>query len=241
MKYYGLLRRLSFEKDEIEKKIFNLNQIREKQEMDIFNFNEEKFNINNQNAEKGNLILSRSGENADIYNEINDEKIINKNLIFELRDKENNLFSNQKQLNKFNVNIDELKNDVNELINIINKTNQDIDNINDNIIKEKAELDKLINDNNYMNNYIHDSDMKIKLLVEENDLLKQNNRDLDRDNIKINNTLDDYKKHLILLVSQNKILCAELQLLLGRDNEINLILDRTESLKELRKRSFRKQ
>ena len=76
-----LLRRLSFEKDEIEKKIFNLNQIREKQEMDIFNFNEEKFNINNQNAEKGNLILSRSGENADIYNEINDEKIINKNLI----------------------------------------------------------------------------------------------------------------------------------------------------------------
>ena len=228
-----ILRNLTYEKDSIEKKVFNLSKIKEKQELDLINFKEEINQLNFKNDDQNNMIKNRSGQNINIYNQLNEEKILNKNLIFELRDKESNVMNNQQKLNVLNENINRLQSEVDNLTNCINKNNNDISVINDNLINETNALNQLISDNSNMNNNIHDREIEIKNITNENETLKQDNKILNDDANKINNIFEIYKKHLILLVIQNKKIAAEIQLLIGRDAEIKTILDRINYLKDI--------
>ena len=228
-----ILRNLTYEKDSIEKKVFNLSKIKEKQELDLINFKEEINQLNFKNDDQNNMIKNRSGQNINIYNQLNEEKILNKNLIFELRDKESNVMNNQQKLNVLNENINRLQSEVDNLTNCINKNNNDISVINDNLINETNALNHLISDNSNMNNNIHDREIEIKNITNENETLKQDNKILNDDANKINNIVEIYKKHLILLVIQNKKIAAEIQLLIGRDAEIKTILDRINYLKDI--------
>ena len=228
-----ILRNLTYEKDSIEKKVFNLSKIKEKQELDLINFKEEINQLNFKNDDQNNMIKNRSGQNINIYNQLNEEKILNKNLIFELRDKESNVMNNQQKLNVLNENINRLQSEVDNLTNCINKNNNDISVINDNLINETNALNQLISDNSNMNNNIHDREIEIKNITNENETLKQDNKILNDDANKINNIVEIYKKHLILLVIQNKKIAAEIQLLIGRDAEIKTILERINYLKDI--------
>ena len=228
-----ILRNLTYEKDSIEKKVFNLSKIKEKQELDLINFKEEINQLNFKNDDQNNMIKNRSGQNINIYNQLNEEKILNKNLIFELRDKESNVMNNQQKLNVLNENINRLQSEVDNLTNCINKNNNDISVISNNLINETNTLNQLISDNSNMNNDIHDREIQIKNITNENEVLKQDNKILNDDANKINNIFEIYKKHLILLVIQNKKIAAEIQLLIGRDAEIKTILDRINYLKDI--------
>jgi hypothetical protein len=57
---------------------------------------------------------------------------------------------------------------------------------------------------------------------------------LNCDNTKLNNLLQAYKNHLVLLISQNKKIAAEIQYLIGRDNELRNILGRDDYLQNVR-------
>ena len=229
-----LLRQLSLEKDDLEKSIYNLNQIKEKQEKEILNLNEEKNQLGEKNDNQVDLISSRKEENININNQINDEKMKYKNLILELRDKENIIIENKIIAEKLNEKIEGFKNEKNKLTNIINRNNQDIENSNNILINEKSEIDQLINKNNNMDKLINERDIQINNLQNENNILKEKIIELNKDNNKINNSLSDYKMHLIFWVTQNKKLSNELKLLLGRDEEIKMILNRATVLKEFR-------
>ena len=240
IKQEDFLHRLSYEKEEIEKKIYDLSQMREKQEIEIMNRSEEINEFNHANIGQDDLIRNRNGENINIFKEINNEKKLKENFLYELRDKENMIISNHKKLNMVNENINGLKNDINNLTNILSKNNNDIDIVNCNIIKEIESTNQLLNDNNNLNNNIHDRDILIQNLNNENDSLKNNNQDLEQDNINANIFIEEYKKHLIFLVCQNKKLAAEIQLLLGRDTDIKNVLERTNYLKEFRQENDRR-
>ena len=228
-----ILRKLSYEKDSIEKKVFNLSKIKEKQEIDLLNFKEEINQLNFKNDDQNNMIRDRSGININIYNQLNEEKILNKNLIYELRDKESNVMTNQQKLNAINENINRLQSEVDNLTNCINKNNNDISVINNNLINETNTLNQLISDNSNMNNEIHDREIQITNVTNENEVLKQDNKILNDDANKINSIFEIYKKHLILLVVQNRKIAAEIQLLIGRDAEVKTILDRINYLKDV--------
>lgn len=229
-----LIRKLSYEKDDIQKIIYNLNQMREKQEFKIDNCNEEINKYTSSNDGQRNLIRSKSSENIDIFNKINDEKRTNQNLLYELKGKEDNLIFNQQKLNCLNEKINGLKNDINILTNNLYNINDEIDNVNNDILKEKSELNSLIIDNKSKNNYIHDREIQIQNMNKENNLIKENNCELEQDSINMNNIIGIYQKHLLFLISQNKKLSSELQLLLGRDEEIKLILNRKEFLRDFK-------
>lgn len=228
-----ILRKLTYEKDSIEKKVFNLSKIKEKQEIDLLNFKEEINQLNFKNDDQNNMIRDRSGININIYNQLNEEKILNKNLIYELRDKESNVMTNQQKLNAINENINRLQSEVDNLTNCINKNNNDISVINNNLINETNTLNQLISDNSNMNNEIHDREIQITNVTNENEVLKQDNKILNDDANKINSIFEIYKKHLILLVVQNRKIAAEIQLLIGRDAEVKTILDRINYLKDV--------
>lgn len=229
-----ILRRLTYEKEELEKKVYNLNQMKEKQEKDILNFSEEINKISYKNDDQNNMIKDRNGQNLDMYNQINEEKIINKNLLFELRDKENHVSQTQQKLDIVNENVLKLKTELDSLTNIYNRNNEDINTINNNLIKESSTINQLIIDNKNMNNDIHDRDIQIKNLSSENEMLKQSNKELNEDTNSINKVFEKYRSHLILLATQNKKIASEIQLLVGRDTEVKAILDRTNLLREIR-------
>ena len=70
----NVIRKLTCCKDEIEQKIFNLNQVKEKQEKQIQDLTNQINSLNNANDDQGNLINTRFEQNANIINELNDEK-----------------------------------------------------------------------------------------------------------------------------------------------------------------------
>lgn len=229
-----LLRRLSCEKEENERKIYNLSQIKEKQDKQIFDLTTQVNNMSSQNDSQGNLLRSKNDQNIILINDLNEEKKINKNLLIELRNKETNLVSCQQKLNLANDNIRGLQNSINNLNNILKRNKEDIASVDNNLLKESTVLSQLVSDNNHLNDLVEDRNAHIKNLNNENDILKQNNTEINCDNVKFNNLIQAYKKHLVLLISQNKKLAAEIQLLLGRDQELRNILERDGHLQDIR-------
>ena len=202
----NVINKLNSCKDDLEQKIFNLNQVREKQEKQILDLTNQINNLNNANDGQGNLINARLEQNTNLLNEINDEKNMNKNLILELRNTENNISNTQLKLNNANETIRCHQNKANNISNLIGRNKEDISNVNTNLLKETATLNQLISDNTHLNQLVEDRNAQIQNLNQDNELLKQNNVDINCENTKFNNLICAYKKHLVLLISQNKII-----------------------------------
>ena len=75
------LRRLTCQKDDLERKIFNLTQIKDKQDKQIVDLNSQINNMNSQNESQANLLRTKNDQNVNLLNELNDERNINKNLL----------------------------------------------------------------------------------------------------------------------------------------------------------------
>ena len=226
-----LIGKLSYEKDEMEKNIYELSEQREQQEMNIINFSQEINKINNENTSKNNIIQNKQGENMDIYKQIEEGRNINKTLIEEIKIKEKNISENQNKLSIIHKKINLYENDINNFKNVINKNYDEINDININIVQEKNSIDKLINENNNINNLIYNKESEINNMKEENVLLNKDNIIINQTNNEIYEYIMKYKNYLSFLVCQNKNLVSEMQLILGRDDEIKNILKRTSDLK----------
>ena len=226
-----IITKLSYEKDELEKDIYKLNEKREKQEINIINFSEEINDLNNKNNDNNKLIQDKKGENLDIYKQINEEKNINNTLIKDLKIKEKNLFENQTKLNIIHKKIDILGNDINNLKEVINKNYDEINDININIVQEKNDIEKIINENKNKNDLINDKENDISNINKENILLNKENIIINQENNDTYEIIMKYRNHLSSLVCQNKNLVSEIQLILGRDDEIRNILKRTSNLR----------
>ena len=229
-----LIRRLTCEKEEIERRIYNLSQIKENQEKKILDLTSQVNMLSTQNDDQGNLLRNKNDQNVSLLNELKDEKNINQSLIVELRNKETNIMGCQSKLNLANDNIRGLQNSINNINNLIKRNQDDIASVDNNLLKETAALNQLVSDNTHLNELVEDRNNHIKNINDENNVLKQNNTDINTDNTKFNCLIQAYKKHLALLVCQNKKIAAEIQLLLGRDQELNNILERDGHLHDVR-------
>ena len=63
-----MLRRLTCEKEEIERKIYNLSQIKENQEKKILELKSQVNALSSQNDDKDNLLRNRNAENMNLLN-----------------------------------------------------------------------------------------------------------------------------------------------------------------------------
>ena len=72
----NIIRKLTCCKEDIEQKIFNLSQIKDKQEKQIMDLTNQINNLSNANDGQGNLIGARHDQNVNLINEINDEQNI---------------------------------------------------------------------------------------------------------------------------------------------------------------------
>ena len=81
------LNTLNCDKNDIEKKIYNLNQIKEQGLNDLHNLNDEINSLNMKTNEQRNILLNKNNENMNILKQIKNEKEINTNLLDELNNK----------------------------------------------------------------------------------------------------------------------------------------------------------
>ena len=90
------LNSLNYEKNTLDKKIFNLNQIKEQGENDINDLKNQINIFNLKNNDQRNELLNKNNDNMNILREIQNEKDINMNLIDELRNREKDIISSNK-------------------------------------------------------------------------------------------------------------------------------------------------
>ena len=159
------------------------------------------------------------------------KKKISNDLINEIKTKEKIISENQQKLGKIHNKINLLENDINNLKKSINKNYDQINDTNIDITQEKNTIEKLINDNKELNNLIYNKEIEINHTKEENCHLNKDNIIINQENNNIYEVAMKYRNHLLFLVNQNKNLVSEIQLILGRDEEIKNILQRTEKLK----------
>ena len=190
-----------------------------------------KFNLHSD--DQVNILKNKNGQNYEIINILHEKKNINKNLQIELKNKENTIISNQQQLNRNNDNIHLIKNDINNIENIIKKDSEDISIVNNNLLQETSLINQLNIDNQKLNNLVKDRNLYINQLNNDNNNLKQDNKELNNKNDKICKLIQVYKKYLSLLISKNKEVACEIQFLLSRDNELKTILERDNHLKDI--------
>ena len=228
------LKKFSCEKAEIEKNVYNLSKIVKNQEKKMLDLTKEINDLSSKNDGKVNLIKNRNEQNINIINNISDEKRIHNNLIFELKNKENNAVACQKKLNSVNETLNGLQNNINNLTNLIIKNKNDISVADNNLTKESSDLNILLSNNTHINGLIEDKNNQIESLNNDNDIMKKKNTEINCDNQKYKNLIELYKKHLILLVSQNKKLAGEIRNLLTRDAELKDILERDKHLQYIR-------
>ena len=228
-----IIRIITCHRDEINKKVVCLSELKGKQENDIHELSSQINQLNFQSDDQVNILKNRTGKNYEIINIINEEKNINKNLQIELHSKESILLSNQQELNKNNNNINLIKNDINNIEKIIKKGNENISIINTNLLKETSIRNQLIIDYQQLNNLVKVRDDNIKEINNDNNIIKQQNTELNCQNEKINILFQAYKKHLCLLVSQNKKILNEIQFLIKRDCELKTFLERDNHLREI--------
>ena len=228
------LRRLNCDKENLERKVYSLSQLKDKQEKQINDLERQINALTNQTEDQANLLNEKTNQNMKLAAELNEERNLNKNLCVELRNKENEFAQDQQKLNMDNDTIRGLKNDINVLTNLINRDKNDIAATENNLSKESAVLNQLVSDNSHLNDLIEDRNAQINNLSSENAGLKKNNTAINCDNNKNNNLLQVYKKHLVLLINQNKKLSGELKMLLGRDADMRNILSRDNHLQDVR-------
>ena len=227
------IKRLKFSKEEIKNNINSLSQMKEKGESDLYELNIKVNKLNDQNKEQENILKNKNVQNYEIINDLNEEKNINKNLKIELKTKENILVSNQQKLSEENNNIYLMKSDIKNLENNVKKLNEDKYTINQNLLKENSILNKLNQDNQKLDNLINDRDECIKRINNDNEILKKDNKNLDHERLNLSKLFEAYKNHMSLLICQNKKLAGEIKYLLSMDNELRIILERDNHLKDI--------
>jgi chromosome segregation ATPase len=228
------IRRLACDKENLERKIYSLSQLKDKQEKQINDLECQINALNNQTENQANLLNEKTNQNMKLAAELNEERNLNKNLVCELRNKENEFAQDQQKLNVDNDTIRGLKNDINVLSNLISRDKNDIATTENKLSKESAVLNQLVSDNSHLNDLIEDRNAQINSINSENAGLKKDNTAINCENNKLSNLLQAYKKHLALLINQNKKLAAEIKMLLGRDSDMRNILSRDNHLQDVR-------
>ena len=106
------------------------------------------------------------------------------------------------------------------------------------LTQEKNLIEKIINDYNNINDLIKNKEILINNIKKENIELNENNIIINQENNDIFEHSLNYRNHLIFLVNQNKYLSSEIQAIIGRDEEIKNVLQRTNYLKNILKENI---
>ena len=215
-----IISRLNVDKINLQNTINNLNQVRDKHLKDIQDLSTEINILNKSSSDKDFSLRNKQSENLQILNEFNSMKCVNTKLFNELKEKECCLNKKQEELCILNDNISRLQKELDNLNCLNQRTKDDITCTNSTLLKEISLKNNLDNENAKLNCLISDRSAKIQKVSNDNDILKCANTGNNNDNIFLNKKVEAYKKHILILTSQNENLSNELENIINRDCQL---------------------
>lgn len=222
----NMMQKYDDEKNMCERKKLSLSQLNERHLNDIQNLNDQINCINLKNDDTANLLRNRCGQNNCLIKELNDEKILNGNLVNDLRTKENEIVSTQNHLAYAKETIVKLENDLNNLNNQLSQCKNNITNVNNELMKETSIRNEVEVSNKNLDCAVGKKNQDIDKLNCDNELVKRDIVNLENENNNLTRALQEYKKHIMIMTEQNDKLSKELECLMQRDVDILSILNR---------------
>ena len=227
----NILARLCDEKNNKERQLLNLNQTKAGHLNNIQNLNDQIEALSQQANDQDRLLKSKHNQNEEVKKALDAQNFENNNLLGKLKNKEENLYSSQQQLDIANETLGRLENDFNQLNNEYNNNKNNIANLNNGINQESTKREQIEMNNEKLENMINERNENIKKISNENDTMKMTLEKLCNDKDRICNELEMYKRHILVVMEQNDKLAKELECVLDRDMKLNLALRRNEKLK----------
>jgi chromosome segregation ATPase len=227
----NILARLCEDKNNKERELLNLNQTKAGHLNNIQNLNDQIEALSQQANEQSNLLKNKHNQNEEVKKALDATNFENENLLGKLKNKEENLYSSQQQLDIANETLGKLENDFNQLNNEYNNNKNNIANLNNGINQENTIREQIEMNNNKLESMINERNENIKKISNENDTMKMTLEKLCNDKDRICNELEMYKRHILVVMEQNDKLAKELECVLDRDMKLGLALRRSEKLK----------
>lgn len=223
-----MILKLGQEKTYCERQISSYNQAKEKDNRDIQDMEEKRAMLKQTSIEQSNMINNKKEQNDRCFQELDQERFENKNLVGKLRSKEENFALTQRQLQEANRTMVKLENDLNDLKKNYSRTSNDLTMMINNCSSEQGKRNQIEQNNEKLDQMLRDRLDEIKRVSNENEGIQMNIEKLCGDKERLGGELSQYKNHIRLLIDQNQKLGNELEAVLERDQKLNLILHRTQ-------------
>ena len=214
------------DKGDLENQVQKLKNIKNSQLNEINKLTNENKNLNNI-VEDQNKRLQQAQEDIDMLNnKSNQNEMDIQNLDGKLRNLIDDINNTQNALNKNNLENRDLDDRIRNLECQCNNLKCENNNLNNNIIKEKALRGEKERQNQQLTDAINDHDNQIGDLENKYNTITSLYEQVSTDSKMFQNNNDKLKQHIMLLTQQNQKLLGELEKVKDQDMRIKTLLSR---------------
>ena len=225
-----LLTKIKSEKDSNEKKRLVLKQTKENNDINLQKIKNDIDKLKTSTTLNEQNLKTKTEQNEQTIKEYNALKNENDELQIKLQSKQNALNNANTQLKIANENITKLENELHVLSDQLYRNKNDLNELNKNIAKEKAQTDTDAKTKIKMEEDIKEKEIEIENLTKENKEIQIKIEDINKDQPDLTNEVETYRDHILVLSEQNELLSKELEAILERDIQLKTILKRTDKL-----------
>ena len=225
-----LLTKIKSEKDSNEKKRLVLKQTKENNDINLQKIKNDIDKLKTSTTLNEQNLKTKTEQNEQTIKEYNALKNENDELQIKLQSKKNALNNANTQLKIANENITKLENELHVLSDQLYRNKNDLNELNKNIAKEKAQTDTDAKTKIKMEEDIKEKEIEIENLTKENKEIQIKIEDINKDQPDLTNEVETYRDHILVLSEQNELLSKELETILERDIQLKTILKRTDKL-----------
>jgi chromosome segregation ATPase len=216
------------DKGDLENQVQKLKNIKNSQLNEINKLTNENKNLNNI-VEDQNKRLQQAQEDIDMLNnKSNQNEMDIQNLDGKLRNLIDDINNTQNALNKNNLENRDLDDRIRNLECQCNNLKCENNNLNNNILKEKALRGERERQNQQLNDAINDHDNQICDLENKYNTITSLYEQVTADSKMFQKNNENLKQHIMLLTQQNQKLLGELEKVKDQDMRIKTLLSRKE-------------
>jgi len=230
-----VLKRINNDRKNLENDLNNLNELKNQDFSDIQNLEAQIDFLAKENIDNDDELNKLDELNDKCINSINDEDCMRDKLLQIIKDKDNEIEENARELDLANQTLKRLGNDLNNLNMANNEKDQNINLCDEDLIKESKTKEEIINKNRQLSDLINAKDEEINNFSNANDNQKNDLNNLNQEISSLANKIDEYKQHIIKITDMNELLSKELEGIIFIDEQMrNNYINRAKYLKGIK-------
>ena len=230
-----VLKKINNDRKNLENDLNNLNELKNQDFSDIQNLEAQIDFLAKENIDNDDELNKLDELNDKCINSINEEDCMRDKLLQIIKDKDNEIEENARELDLANQTLKRLGNDLNNLNMANNENDQNINLCDEGLIKESKTKEEIINKNRQLSDLINAKDEEINNFSNANDNQKNDLNNLNQEISSLANKIDEYKQHIIKITDMNELLSKELEGIIFIDEQMrNNYINRAKYLKGIK-------